>query len=309
VDISADSFNNSLRAPIKLIIEGDPSDVQTGYGFTMTSQPIVRDPITNLYPLVDDTQWDDLRLDIIKARTHQSGVPVLTDVAQGDLISTAVFGEYLTLVQLAIANKDEVAVGQYSDVVPPTLVNPQLQVSFSNFAYHRTSVAWNDATEANQFFNAGGGFLVSFAFNNSIPGPAGNQGREFGVLASQMGSRFFGLSQWRNSTSNWNNFAPIQTSSNGNYSGNTLQFLSRLNTSSSNDAAQLTFEIRMFSDYTGEPPSGSGAGSISYGDQVTGSTDISILQRQAVNSITSPTPVAWAYDALWTVGAGPITYP
>jgi hypothetical protein len=309
VDISADSFNNSLRAPIKLIIEGDPSDVQTGYGFTMTSQPIVRDPITNLYPLVDDTQWDDLRLDIIKARTHQSGVPVLTDVAQGDLISTAVFGEYLTLVQLAIANKDEVAVGQYSDVVPPTLVNPQLQVSFSNFAYHRTSVAWNDATEANQFFNAGGGFLVSFAFNNSIPGPAGNQGREFGVLASQMGSRFFGLSQWRNSTSNWNNFAPIQTSSNGNYSGNTLQFLSRLNTSSSNDAAQLTFEIRMFSDYTGEAPSGSGAGSISYGDQVTGSTDISILQRQAVNSITSPTPVAWAYDALWTVGAGPITYP
>ncbi len=309
MDISADSFNNSLRAPIKLIIEGDPSDVQTGYGFTMTSQPIVRDPITNLYPLVDDAHWDNLRLDIIKARTHQSGVPTLTDVAQGDLISTAVFGEYLTLVQLAAANKDSIAVGQYADVVPPTLVNPQLQVSFSNFAYHRTSVAWNNATEANQFFNAGGGFLISFAFNNSLPGPAGNQGREFGVLASQMGSRFFGLSQWRSSTSNWNNFAPIQTSSNGNYAGNTLQFLARLDSSSSTSAAQLTFEVRMFSDYTDLGPSGSGAGAISYGDQITGSADISILQRQSVNSVISPKPVDWAYDAQWTVGAGPITYP
>lgn len=306
MEITASSFNTELREPIRKIMEGDPGDVLTGYGFSMLSSEIVRDPVTNLYPLVDDAQWDNLRLDIIKARTHQSGVPILTDVAQGNLISSAIFGEYLTLVQLAVANKDQVAVGQYSDVVPPTLVNPILQLSFSTFAYHRTTVAWNNVTEANQFFNAGGGFLFSFSFNNSLPGPAGNQGVDFGALASQMGSRFFGQSDWRISTSNFRNFVPPVTSSNGNYAGNKIEFLTRVNGGSFQDSAELTFEVRLTSDYDQGAPTGAGAG---FGDQVTGSTFISILQRQSVNSVISPRPVAWAYDSQWSIGAGPVTYP
>ncbi len=308
MDISASSFNTDLRDPIKKIMESDPTDLQTGYGYSMLSSAIVRDPITNLYPLVDDAHWDNLRLDIIRARTHQSGIPTLTDVAQGDLISTAIYGEYLTLVQLTVANKDSVAVGQYSDVVPPTLVNPILQLSFSNFAYHRTTVAWNNPAEANQFFNAGGGFLISFSFNNSIPGPAGNQGQNFGVLSSQLGSRFFGIDDWRQSTSNFRNLGTVISSA-GNYAGNRLEYSTRVDSGSHLNSAQLTFEVRLTSDYDQGAPVGSGAGATGYGDQITGSSAISFLQRQSVNSVISPKPVAWAYDAQWTVGAGPVTYP
>ncbi len=307
MDITASSFNTDLREPIRKLIEGDQNDIQTGYGGAMLSSNIVKDPQTNLYPLVDDEQWDNLRLDIIRVRTHQAGVPTITDVAQGNNVTLAIYGEYLTLVQLATAGKDDVAVGQYSDVVPPTLVNPPLNVSFSNFAYHRTTAAWNNPTEANQFFNAGGGFLVNFTFNNSLIGQAANQGVEFGALASQMGSRFFGVNNWRSSTSNFVDWTPLVTSSNGNYTGNKIQFRSRVDGGGPNTSAQLTFEIRMTSDYQGLGASGSGAGSVWYGDQITGQANIQILQRQSTGSITGPTPVAWSYDAQWTIGAGPVT--
>lgn len=306
-DITASSFNTDLREPIRKLIEGDQNNIQTGYGGAMLSANIVRDPVTNLYPLVDDAQWDNLRLDIIRVRTHQSGVPTITDVAQGDNITLATYGEYLTLVQLAIAGKDDVAVGQYADTVPGTLVNPQLTVSFSNFAYHRTTAAWNNPTEANQFFNAGGGFLLNFTFNNSLIGQAANQGVDFSALASQMGTRFFGVTQWRASTSNFVDWTPLVASSNGNYTGNKIQFRSRVNGGGPNTSAQLTFEIRMTSDYQGIGGSGSGAGAVWYGDQITGQANIQILQRESIGSIVGPKPVAWAYDAQWTIGAGPVT--
>lgn len=307
MDITASSFNTDLREPIRKLVEGDQTNLQTGYGGTMLSSNIVKDPQTNLYPLVDDAQWDNLRLDIIRVRTHQAGVPIITDVAQGDNVTLATYGEYLTLVQLAVAGKDDVAVGQYADVVPPTLVNPALNVSFSNFAYHRTTAAWNNSTEANQFFNAGGGFLVNFTFNNSLTGQAANQGVDFSALASQMGSRFFGVDKWRSSTSNFVDWTSSVSSSNGNYTGNKIQFRSRVDGGGPNTSAQLTFEIRMTSDYQGAGLSGTGAGAVWYGDQITGQANIQILQRQSIGSITGPTPVAWAYDAQWTFGAGPVT--
>jgi hypothetical protein len=304
VEITASSFNTDLREPIRKLVEGDQNNIQTGYGGVMLSSNIVKDQLTNVYPLVDDSQWDNLRLDIIRVRTHQSGIPNITDVAQGDNITLAIYGEYLTLAQQAIVGKDDVAVGQYADTVPGTLVNPPLNVSFSNFAYHRTTAAWNNPTEANQFFNAGGGFLLNFTFNNSLTGQAANQGVDFSALASQLGTRFFGVAQWRASTSNFVDWTPLVTSSNGNYTGNKIQFRSRVNGGGSGNSAQLTFEIRMTSDYQGVGPSGSG---VWYGDQITGQTVIQILQRESIGAIVGPKPVAWAYDSQWTVGAGPVT--
>ena len=92
-NITADSFNIDLRQKIASVLV-------SGYGGTMLSSPIIRDPGTNLYPLVDDSEWDNLRLDALAARVHQIGTsPAFAEVNANDLISTAVFDRYLTLAE------------------------------------------------------------------------------------------------------------------------------------------------------------------------------------------------------------------
>jgi hypothetical protein len=303
-NITADSFNVDLRQKIAGVLVD-------GYGGTLLSSPIVRDTGTNLYPLVDDSQWDDLRLDALAARVHQIGtIPALTEVNATDLISTALFDQYLTLAEQIVLDSGSVAVGQYQDVVPTNLVNPTLPLSFGKTAYHRTTVTFATAAAANQFFNSGGGFLVRFEFTPTLTGPAGAQSRVFQSLSSEMGQRFFGKTQWTASTTNYVNWTNPVISADSAYGGNYLRFRSSINTSNHLLATQLTFEILLESAYTTFGPSGSGAGSISYGDQVGGFAAIDILQRRSY--INNPSPVTtefWNYDANWVVQGQPITYP
>jgi hypothetical protein len=303
-NITADSFNIDLRQKISSVLVD-------GYGGTLLSDPIVRDPVTNLYPLVDDSQWDDLRLDALAARVHQIGTaPAFAEVNASDLISTAVFDQYLTLAEQIVLDSGQVAVGQYQDVVPTNLVNPTLPLSFGKTAYHRTTVTWTTAAEANQFFNSGGGFLMTFEFTPTLTGPAGAQSRVFESLSSQMGQQFFGKSKWTSTTTNYANWTTPAVSADSAYGGNFLRFRAAINTSNHLLATQLTFEILLESVYTTFGPSGVGAGAISYGDQVGGFAAIDILQRRSY--INNPSPVTtefWNYDANWTVQGQPVTYP
>lgn len=303
-NITADSFNIDLRQKISNVIV-------TGYGGTMLSSPIVRDTQTNLYPLVDDSQWDDLRLDALAARTHQVGVaPALVEVNVTDLISTSVFDQYLTLAEQIQLDSGLVAVGQYQDIVPTNLVNPTLPLSFGKTAYHRTTVSFGSALEANQFFNSGGGFLMRFEFTPTLTGPAGAQSRVFESLSYEMGQKFFGLTQWKAASTSYTNWATPVLSTDTAYGGNYLRFRASINTTNYALATELNFEVLLESVYTTTGPSGSGAGAISYGDQVGGFAAIEFIQRQSY--INNPSPVTtefWNYDANWVVQGQPITYP
>jgi len=303
-NITADSFNIDLRQKIASVLV-------SGYGGTMLSSPIIRDPGTNLYPLVDDSEWDNLRLDALAARVHQIGTsPAFAEVNANDLISTAVFDRYLTLAEQIVLDSGDVAVGQYQDIVPTNLVNPTLTVSFGKTAYHRTTVTFANAAAANQFFNSGGGFLMRFEFTPTLTGPAGAQSRIFESLSSQMGQQFYGKTQWTSATTNYVNWATPAVSADSAYGGNYLRFRAATNTSNHLLATQLTFEVLLESVYTTFGPSGSGAGAISYGDQVGGFAAIDIVQRRSY--INNPSPVTtefWNYDANWTVQGQPVTYP
>lgn len=303
-NITADSFNIDLRQKIENVIVN-------GYGGTMTSTPIVRDTQTNLYPLVDDAQWDDLRLDALAARVHQIGTaPALTEVNVNDLISTALFDQYLTLAEQIELDSGLVAIGQYQDIVPTLLVNPTLPLSFGKTAFHRTTVSFNSPAEANQFFNSGGGFLFRFEFTPTLTGPAGAQSRVFQALANEMGQRFYGKAQWQTSTPSYTNWTTPVLSSDTAYGGNYIRFRASINTTNYSLAQELTFEVLLESSYTTPGPSGSGAGAISYGDQVGGFAAIDIIQRRSY--INDPSPITsefWNYDANWTVQGLPITYP
>lgn len=302
-NITADSFNIDLRQKVVNV-------VVNGYGGSLTSAAVARDAITNQYPLVDDAQWDPLRLDILAARTHQLGVAgSLREVNVSDLISTAVFDEYLTLVDQLVLDSGSVAIGQYQDVIPTLLVNPSLPLSFGGTAYHRTTVQFATAAKANEFFNSGGAFLFSFLFNPTVTGPAGAQSRIFQELSTQMNQRIFGLNQWRSAGPSYTNWSAPAVSADSAYGGNSIRYRAALNTSNYVNAQELTFEVFLLSTYTTTGPSGTGAGSISYGDQVTGFANIDIVQRRSY--INNPSPVTtefWNYDANWTIQGGAVTY-
>ncbi len=301
-DITASSFNDDIRNKIQQVIED-------GYGDTLASSLIVRDPGTNLYPLIDDTQWDNLRLDIVKARVHQIGtqptLAELPDVDEQDVISTAILEKYIGLSDRALIDIGLVANGQYEDVIPPTLVNPEITVSFSGDAFHRTTINWATPTQANQFFNAGGGFLLSLSLISQISGPQGAQSRDFENLAVQMGTQFFGREKWRSSTSNYTDFASPVTSSDSAYSGNRIRFRAATNSSSFSLSNQLILEVRLESFYGAGVPSQFGIG---YGDQVGVLAGINILQRQSTLAISAPTPTGFVYPISWSITSGPITY-
>jgi hypothetical protein len=302
-DITASSFNDSIRKKMVDVIE-------QGYGDSLTSVDIVRDVVTNNFPVIDDTQWDNLRLDIVKARVHQIGTqPTLTelpDVDEQDVITTVILDKYIGIANRAVLDIGVVANGQFEDIIPPTLFNPDLLVEFSGDAFHRTTINFSTPLAANQFFNSGGGFLLSINLTSQLSGPAGAQSRDFAALGSQMGTHFFGRTQWRTSTSNFVDFAPPRTSSDPIYSGNRVRFRSATNSSNFSLSNQLILEVQLSSVYASGLPSGTGVG---FGDQVRLLAGINILQRQSALAIISPKPSSYSYAPSWTFNAPPIVPP
>lgn len=302
-DITASSFNDGIRTKMIEVIE-------QGYGDSLSSADIIRDPVTNIFPIIDDTQWDNLRLDIVKARVHQIGTqPTLTelpDVDEQDVITTVILEKYIDIANRAVLDIGVVANGQFEDVIPPTLFNPDLLVEFSGDAFHRTTINFTTPLAANQFFNSGGGFLLSINLISQLSGPSGAQSRDFATLGFLMGTHFFGRTQWRASTSNFADFAPSQTSTDPIYSGNRVRFRAATNSSSFSLSNQLILEVQLSSVYASGLPSGSGVG---FGDQVRLLAGINVLQRQSALSIISPKPSSYSYAAAWTFTAPPIVPP
>jgi Putative Ig domain len=302
-DITASSFNDNIRNKMVEVIE-------QGYGDSLSSENIVRDVVTNDFPVIDDTQWDNLRLDIVKARVHQIGTqPTLTelpDVDEQDVITTVILDKYIGIADRAVLDIGIVANGQFEDVIPPTLFNPDLLVEFSGNAFHRTTINFSTPLAANQFFNSGGGFLLSINLTSQLSGPAGAQSRDFAAIGSLMGTHFFGRTQWRASTSNFVDFAPSQTSTDPIYSGNRVRFRSATNSSSFALSNQLILEVQLASIYASGLPSGTGVG---FGDQVRLLAGINILQRQSALSIVSPKPSSYSYAPSWSFTAAPIVPP
>jgi hypothetical protein len=303
-DITASSFNDNIRSKMVEVIE-------QGYGDSLSSIDIVRDPVTNDFPVIDDTQWDNLRLDIVKARVHQIGTqPTLTelpDVDEQDVITTVILDKYIGIADRAVLDIGVVANGQFEDIIPPTLFNPDLIVEFSGNAFHRTTINFTTPLAANQFFNSGGGFLLSINLISQLSGPQGAQTRDFVALGSQMGTHFFGRTQWRASTSNFVDFAPSRTSTDPIYSGNRVRFRSASNSSSFSLSNQLILEVQLSSVYASGLPSG--VAGVGFGDQVRLLAGVNILQRQSALSIISPKPSSYSYSPAWTFTAPPIVPP
>ena len=97
---------NSLQTTVANVLGATGTNLQSGYGQSVTSNQISADTSE-----VAETDWDKLRTDILKCRLHQTGsTPTLTDVPKttsptGE-IKTSVTNEYISIVDQVFADRD-----------------------------------------------------------------------------------------------------------------------------------------------------------------------------------------------------------
>lgn len=323
--ISANSFNLDIRKPLGAVLDsgntywasGDPqfaTRFQFGYGVAL-QQAVAVTRADN----IDDPEWDNLRLDLIKARTHQKGNIWVAanlglqddrtgnnnanDVTTGDKVLNSVYVKYQTVASNLLTDKFLVATGEFEEITPADLSSSATTVTFSVRASWQFVVRWANAAAANAFFNAGGAFTVGIdAVNGNYTGNQRLQSDAIAALLMSGGNpRFqtFSAVDWydRASTTgyNWKTSSPTG----GAYSTDRvdIRVLTNTNTVGSNNTLTIRYVIE--SVYTGGAPSGSGAGAIGFGDSVSLTMEPQVTERRSANTIISPVPNSYTYSG-WT---------
>ena len=144
-----------------------------GYGQTPASSAVSQ------FEKITEIQLDNLRLDIIKAHTHQNGTaPTITNVALGDIETAAVFTSYETLASAIDTNKDTIAENQRSELLYKQEETyaayegvPNTGGGWKNYADYELKVTFADADSARYFFNSGSSFLFLAARTGGTTSP------------------------------------------------------------------------------------------------------------------------------------------
>jgi hypothetical protein len=167
---------NNIQTKIATILGAGSG--QSGYGQALASSQLAAGSV------IDDTHWDNLRTDLLKARQHQTGVNEatnLTDVDVGQLIDDAVITPYETFATTVETNKFAIAANQQEQSASTGISTFRtFQTGPSSF---QSSSRWNgtitgfivytfsSAAQARYFFNSGGilRFQGDAGINGSTP--------------------------------------------------------------------------------------------------------------------------------------------
>lgn len=320
--ISADSFNLDIRKPLGAVLDngntywvsGDSqytTRYEFGYG-TALQQTVAVTKADN----IDDPEWDNLRLDLIKARTHQKGVQWVTtnlglqpdrtgnnnanDVDTGDKVLNSVYVKYQTVASNLLTDKFLVATGEFQDETPAALSASTSLVEFKNRAQWQFTVFWENASKANQFFNSGGAYFFGIdATNGNETGFRRLQSDAFAALLAPGAVptvQTFSAADWYGDANTqgylWKTFAVADER----YSTNRVDIRVLTNTNTRGASSRLTIQVRLESVYAGGTATGTGDGSIGYGDQVSLNLEPQVTERRSVNTIVSPTPIDYDYS-------------
>lgn len=321
--ISANSFNVDIRKPLGAVLDsgntywvsGDTqfaTRFQFGYGV-----PLEQTVEVTASDNIDDPEWDRLRLDLIRARTHQKGLAWVTnnlglqnditgnnnanDVTTGDKILNSVYTKYQTVASNILTDKFLVATGEFEEITPADLSSSATTVTFAVRASWQFVARWTNAAAANAFFNAGGAFTFGIeAVNGNYTGNQRLQSDAFTALLMSGGNpnfQTFSATDWYGGASTtgylWKTFSPAS----GAYSTDRvdIRVLTNTNTVGSNNT--LTIRVLLESVYAGGAASGSGAGAIGYGDSVSLTLEPQVTERRSSNTIISPVPISYTYGA------------
>lgn len=311
-----DTDYNSIRTKINNVM-GANTD---GYGQALVSSDVSNDQV------ITASQWNNLRIDIAKARGHQTGdnelanltEPVNTTPGAGQSldITNAIRSQFDTMADACVTNKRVCAATQGSAEALSGGTGTR-STTWSTKLTHSITVQFSNANEARYFFNAGG--QIRFSANFSVT-PTGTKGTTWDTMVKQQGTAYLDYTQTGQAVAGTPTnafgsgsligFYDLTTTDqqiyrkdapSGVYAENNYRILARLNTGfgSGTEPTEIIFTIEFNDADTGDRPSPSPPPP--YGplvdETVNGTINsvVSVFRPSGTNvSVTAPTVKAGA---------------
>jgi hypothetical protein len=206
---------NNLRKLVNAVLGAGGTNPNTnapdptfGYGQTLLSSNVSAGDV------ITETQWDNLRLDINKAFTHQTGAPApLPDVAGSINVGatnatpvkfTEIYQAYLAVADNVVLNRGIIAEGTQTPVDPTLVVTKTLTSAWADSVTFTGTVSFASAVAARSFFNSGGtiNFTSSRTGGTSSPVNLAAQNTAWtAFLNNKVGTVKFGKDQFYSLTS------------------------------------------------------------------------------------------------------------
>lgn len=315
--ITRDSFNVDIRNKVGAVLTSGTTffpdttadRYQYGYGTALIQTVAVAQQ------RIDDSEWDNIRLDLIKARTHQKGVTWVSqnlglqndipggannvfDVAAGEDITSTIYNKYKTVADDCVSDRFLIGPGQSEALTPPALSAEEQGLTFSVSASWFFKVQFSSAAVANQFFNSGGAYQINL---DAIHGPAnltGERRRQSEAMIAaigKLGTFTFGATQFYAVQSTTFKVLKEERES-GAYNANEAQIRCRVDNAAAGSASSFDLGFRLTSDYTTLGLSGSGAGAVNYGDQISLELTANVTRIRANGVVVGPLPSTEIYN-------------
>jgi hypothetical protein len=158
-------------------------DGQYGYGQNVLSNQVSTDDI------ITASQWDNLRLDLLRVRQHQTGVDEtgnLTDVTTSTVVAEAIRQQYGQVATLGVTNKFTCHPTQGTVEVVQTKTRT---TSWDDYVRHYVQVTFASANQARYYFNAGGEFrFTASRSGGTTTGASGTLNAVFTNILNEMGT-------------------------------------------------------------------------------------------------------------------------
>lgn len=315
--ITRDSYNVEIRNKVGAVLDSGttyfPSTTsnryQYGYGTALTQTTAVGQQ------KIDDTEWDNIRLDLIKARTHQKGATWVAnnlglqndipggannvfDVAAGEDITAAIYTKYTGVASDCVTDRFLVGPGQSEETTPAALSAEEQGVTFSVSSSWFFKVQFSSAAVANQFFNSGGAYKIELDATHGPANLSGERRRQSEAMISainKLGTFTFGATEFYAVQSTTFKVLKEERES-GAYSANEAQIRCRVDNAEAGSASSFDLGFRLTSDYVGGGLSGTGAGAVYYGDQISLNLTANVSRVRSINVVVGPTPSTEIYN-------------
>lgn len=297
---------NTIRSTILAVYSTGSGDF--GYGQTMASSFKLD------HEKVSQTDWDNLRYDIVNAITHQDGTaPTITDIQEGQLISFTNNTAYSTLATQAQTNRLNIGAGQFLTQAATSATKTWSGSTTPQFWLNQITcditATFANANQARWYFNSGGEIRIQTSRSG---GTVNAQNNAWGTLLTTAGMQIFSvkLPAAGYSPMNGQNFYRLTNSfqtyytisSSVPYSANsyTLQAKCDVADNSAGTATVLTFRVIMTDGYV--DPGDTPTDVPRTNEGVDGVFTISVTEKKAFGTlipsgtftITSPTFAASA---------------
>jgi len=253
------------------------------------------------HDLISQTDWDNLRFDIVNTKTHQDGAaPTITDINEGDLLRFSNNTQYANLVSNIGSNRFSVGPGQF---ITENATTPQGQALVSTRSYQLPTTFWTasltceitvtfvNSNLCRWFFNSGGEIRI---ITSRTGGTSNQQNNNWSSLLASAGQRSFGAqiptagfspmngTNFYRLTSSYQTYYSLSSSSP--YSANSYNLDARCDVAnnSSGTARTVYLRVRLLDSYQ-DPDVLAGTTQFFHPpeDQVDGTFTVSVTEKRA----------------------------